>query len=154
MRTEAEDVLLFEAGGARFGVLAAEVQEICRAVTILPLPGAPAAIEGAINYRGRVIAVVDARTRFALPPRPLQLSDHLIILRAGGERLFALRVDAATAIERAVPIERSDRLLGETKISGGFARVGGRLTLIHDLHAFISGAELEALESSLRSEAR
>ena len=91
--------MLFDVGGLRCALPALEVQEICRAVTILPLPDAPPSIEGVINYRGRMIPVLDTRRHLGREPRALALSDHLIIARAK-DRLFALRVDAALSIER------------------------------------------------------
>ncbi|MGH7435187.1 MAG: chemotaxis protein CheW, partial [Polyangiaceae bacterium] len=75
-------ILLFEVGGRRYGLLAAEVRELVRAVTIHPLPRAPAIVEGLVNVRGRIVPVLDIRSRFRIPLRPLAPSDHLILAQA------------------------------------------------------------------------
>src|SRR5437870_13646015 len=88
------EILVFEVGGQRYGLPAAEVREILRAVAIVPLPRAPAIIEGIINIRGTVVPVLDLRTRFRLPAKPVEPADHLVVAWAG-ERLVAVRVDRA-----------------------------------------------------------
>ena len=63
------EVLVFEVEGQRYGLPTADVRELVRAVTITPLPNAPAVIEGVVNVRGRVLPVLDMRARFRLPAR-------------------------------------------------------------------------------------
>jgi purine-binding chemotaxis protein CheW len=62
-------VLVFEVAGRRYGLPADDVQELLRAVSIVPLPRAPAVVEGVINLRGKVVPVLDVRGRFRLPAR-------------------------------------------------------------------------------------
>src|SRR5205085_8492167 len=94
MQPERFDVLVFEVAGRRFGLPAAVVREVLRAVALTPLPKAPAVVEGLVNVRGTLVPVLDVRGRFGLPAKPLAPTDHLIVARAGG-RLVALRVDHA-----------------------------------------------------------
>ena len=54
VRRRRREILVFEIGGRRYGLPASEVRELLRAVTILPLPLAPAVVEGVINLRGVV----------------------------------------------------------------------------------------------------
>src|SRR5688572_3677891 len=96
------DVLVFEVGGVRYGLPASQVREIVRAVTIVPLPRAPAIVEGVVNVHGTVVPVLDLRTRFRLPAKPLSHTDHLVLAWAG-PRLVALRADRAIAMERIAP---------------------------------------------------
>src|SRR4051812_1235973 len=91
---EALEDLTFELAGQRYGLPSSDVQELIRVVTLTPLPGAPSIVEGAINLRGRVVPVFDIRTRFRLPAKAPEPSDHLIVAWAG-ERLAAIRVDQA-----------------------------------------------------------
>ena len=60
-----------DAGADRTGLVGAEVQQVVRAVTIAPLPRAPAIVEGVINLRGALIPVLDIRARFDLPAKKL-----------------------------------------------------------------------------------
>ena len=89
-------VLIFEIGGQRYGLPAADVRELVRAVAILPLPLESAFIEGVFDLRGTIVPVVDLRARLRLPFKAVEPSDHLIIIEAGaGGRPLALRVDRA-----------------------------------------------------------
>jgi purine-binding chemotaxis protein CheW len=96
------EVLVFEAAGQRYGLEASAVREVVRAVAVTPLPGAPPAVEGVINVRGRVVPVLGARARFGLPAREPGPDDHLIVTDLGG-RVVALRVDRALGLARVSP---------------------------------------------------
>src|SRR5882672_6593162 len=78
-----QEILLFEIGGERYGLPSVDVRELVRAVTIVPLPRAPAIVEGLINLRGRIVPVLDVRSRFRVPAKPLEPSDHFIIASVG-----------------------------------------------------------------------
>ncbi len=59
----------FEIGEEEFGVDILTVQEINRMVEITSVPNTPPHVEGIINLRGKVIPVIDLRTRFGIPKR-------------------------------------------------------------------------------------
>lgn len=147
------ELLVFELDDQRYALALACVQEVVRAVALTRLPGAPAIVEGAINVRGRVVPVLDIRSRFGLPPRRLDPDQHLILARAGA-RLVALRVDrVAWFLEvPATEIEDATRLTPTLQQIAGVARVGDGLVLIHDLETFLSAAEAEALMAALAAE--
>lgn len=144
------DILVFELDQQRYGLPLGDVMETVRAVTITPLPQAPPLVEGIINFRGRVVPVLDIRARFHQAPREMKISDHLILARAGG-RSVALRVDRVTDLVR---IGDQD-LSGAEKIGPGLdtitgvARLADGLVLLHDLGAFLTAAEAENLSQSL-----
>ncbi len=140
------EFVLFELAGWSYAVAAATVVELVRAATIVPLPRAPAIVEGVINFRRRVIPVLDIRARFHLPRRPLALDDRFIIA-AAGVRTVALRVDHISAVRRldAADIESADALIPGVGYVAGVAKLADGLVLIHDLHRFLSQAEEDAL---------
>ncbi len=148
--TDTTQVLVFEVGGRRFGLPAAVVREVVRAVETLPLPKAPAVVEGVINVRGKVVPVLDVRGRFRLPPKPLEPADHLIIARAGG-RVVALRVDRATDLVRldAADVEEARGIVPGAEYVTWVAKLPNELVLIHDLETFLSRAESAALTQAL-----
>jgi len=138
------EVVVFEVAGRRYGLAAADVQELLRAVLPAPLPGAPAAIEGVIDLRGRAVPVLDVRRRFGLPARDVEPTDHLIVARAAG-RLVALRVDRVTDLVRLGPddIEAAAGLApGEAGVAS-VARLADGLVLVADLHALLPPDEAE-----------
>lgn len=52
-----------------FGVPVSRVQDILMPDRIAPVPLAPRAVRGAINLRGRIVTVIDVRSRLGLPAR-------------------------------------------------------------------------------------
>ena len=144
------EVLVFEVGGQRYGVPAAAVLEIVRAVAVVPLPGAPAVIEGIINFRGSVVPVLDVRRRLRLPGRPLEHTDHFIVARAGPRRV-ALRVDRAVALARleAAAVEEAKGAVPGVEYVAWVAKLPDDLVLVHDLETFLSRAEGEVLDAAL-----
>jgi purine-binding chemotaxis protein CheW len=149
------DVLVFEVGGVRYGLPAAQVREIVRAVTIVPLPQAPPIVEGLINVRGNLVPVFDVRTRFRLAAKPLSHTDHLVLAWAES-RLVAIRADRALNLERVEPdsIEDPTLLARETRYVAGVAKLPDGLVLIHDLRAFLDEAETTALDDAMASAAQ
>jgi len=135
MNPESLDVLIFELDGQLHGVTATEVQELLPALTIAPLPGALAGVEGIINLRGAVVPVLDVHRLLGLPAKALALTDHFIVVR-WQERLTALHVD------RVLELARLD--------TGALAEVGAArvakwqdgLVIMHALQDLLTGAEV------------
>ena len=143
-------LVTFEVEGTRYALPAACVRELVRAVQMLPLPRAARFVEGLIDFRGVVVPVLEIRSRFGLPGKPLSPSDHLV-LADSGERLVALRVDRAldlvdvpdaevTSVERQVPTARHIE---------GVARLRDGLAVIYDLPSFLGAAERRALDEMM-----
>ena len=60
------ELLDFEVGGQHYGLPSSDIKEILPAVTLVPLPKAPAIVEGIVNVRGTAVPVLDIRARFGL----------------------------------------------------------------------------------------
>jgi purine-binding chemotaxis protein CheW len=147
-------LLVFTLDNARFGLAAAVVREVVRAVAIAALPKAPAIIEGVINYRGTVVPVLDVRQRFRLAPAHLDPAQHFVVALAG-PRLVALRVDQATellTVPRALIGSPATTVPGTDYVSG-IARLPDGLLVIHDLERFLALEEAEQLDRAVRTRA-
>ncbi len=144
------EILVFEIGGQRYGLPSAEILEIVRAVAITPLPRAPAIVEGVINLRGSVVPVLDLRSRFRLPAKSLEPSDHFIVAWAR-KRTVALRVDQAVELIRLDPaaVEEAKRLVPGVEYVAWVAKRSEDLVLIHDLRTLLSQAETAALAEAM-----
>lgn len=142
-------LLLVEVAGLRCGVPADDVVELHPVVETVALPGAPLHIDGAINVRGSVVAVIDVRRRLGLPTREPMLSDHLVVSRVG-ERKAALRVDRALELT-AVSNHAIDGIEGLAEVPhvGGIGRLADGLVVIHDLATFLSADEGAAVDHAL-----
>jgi purine-binding chemotaxis protein CheW len=145
------EVLVFEVEGQKYGLPTTDVRELVRAVTITPLPNAPAVVEGVVDVRGTVLPVLDMRARFRLPARALDPSDHFIVASAGA-RGVVLHVDGAThlALLEEASIQPSESLGPSAGYVAGIAKLEDGMVLIHDLATFLSDAEGASLDEALR----
>ena len=149
-----ESYVLFLLAGQRYGVTANRVEEIARAVSVAALPAAPPLVEGAVDWRGRIVAVLDLRGRFRLPPKPLALTDHLILARSR-DRSVALRVDDVADVISlsADEITPAQEAIPGVGLVAGIVRSQDGLILIQDLDSFLSDAELDALDRAVTAAA-
>lgn len=148
---EQRQLLLVSLGQLRLGLPVEQLLETLRMVAITALPGAPAVVEGVINYRGALVAVLDIRARFGVAPVPQSAAQYLVVAQLP-ERRVAIRVDAvqdlvaidAARIERAADIERHSDYIA------GIARLDEGLVAIHDLRRFLDDLEASALDQVLQ----
>lgn len=88
--------LAVQAGGHRVALPLAAVEEVVEAAALTP--------EGRLDVHGVELPVVDLSEHLGLPPRPLRVRDHFVLLRSGADRL-ALRVDHAEELVEVAPDE-------------------------------------------------
>ena len=143
------DLLTFDLGGIRCALPASDVREVVRAVSILPLPNAPDAVEGVINVRGTLVPVLDLRRRLHLPAKPIAVSDHLVLVRAGA-RDVAVRVDRAVAVVAAADehLEAPDPDITAAPFIRAVGKLADGLVLVHDLRRFLDASEQASLEAA------
>lgn len=91
--------LLFQAGGERFAIRAADVQKVTPASQRSQLPRLPAALLGITQHRGRVVTVVDAATVLGAPGAHVVGEGNRLLLLERPVRHLGLLVDAVDEIE-------------------------------------------------------
>jgi len=150
--SESEDIrqfVSFVVGGEEFGVNILTVQEIIRPVEITRVPHAPDFVEGVINLRGRILPVIDLRSRFGFPDRDQDEDTRIVVVEMGAQTVGfitdsvreVLRVDANT-IEPA-----PDIAVGvDAHYLRGVAKLDERLLILLDLEGILSKEETEALQ--------
>ncbi|HEX9632700.1 MAG TPA: chemotaxis protein CheW [Gemmatimonadales bacterium] len=146
------ELLVFVLATDRFAVRARRVREVVRAVTVAALPDAPPVVEGAINYRGRIVPVIDTRLRVGWPSRPLDPSQHFIVADAGPRRVV-LRVDQVVDLVAVAEdvIESAARATPGARYTEGIARLPDGLIVIHDLERFLSLDEGQEVDAAVRA---
>ncbi len=110
----ARRICTFTADGVRLGFEIEHVLEIVRADVDTPVPLAPTGVVGLLNLRGRIVTVVDARTRLDLRPGDAG-STHVVVRNADEAVSFLvdregdiLDVDAPLLVE--LPATAGDTL--------------------------------------------
>lgn len=143
-------LVVFQLDERRFALRLAAVERVLPMIEIVPLPQGPTIVRGVINVEGRIIPVVDIRTRFSLPSRAIALSDHILIALTR-RRSVALVVDAVIGVTETNEIVAAERISENAAYIEGVATLNGDLVVIHDLDTFLSAAESAALEAALEA---
>nr|WP_240331227.1 chemotaxis protein CheW [Salinibacter ruber] len=81
--SQTEDVrqfVSFIVAEEEFGVDILTVQEIIRPVEITRVPHAPDFVEGVINLRGRILPIIDLRTRLGFPERDQDEDTRILVV--------------------------------------------------------------------------
>lgn len=146
-------ILVFKLNGEQYGIAADAVVEIIRAVALKPLPSLPNGLTGVFDLRGEIVPVVDVRKRFNIAGKPLDPSDHFVIVRLH-DSLVGLHVDQAVELEEIDDIslsQLSDIVAGESRVKGA-ARVNSGMVVIYDIDAFLTKSEATEVKELIASE--
>ncbi len=73
---------------------------------IMPAPGAPPFVRGMLNLRRELVAIVDLRTLYGMPPQDDAQARKILVIEHGKDKL-GLLVDA---IENIVTLDEADKL--------------------------------------------
>lgn len=74
----------FKLGNEEFAVDILRVQEINRMIEVTRVPNAPSHVDGVINLRGKVIPVVDLRTRLGMPRKDQDKNSRIVVVELHG----------------------------------------------------------------------
>lgn len=119
-----------------FGVPVSRVAEILRVGDITRVPEAPPFIRGVTNVRGRILPVVEIRTRLALPPAEIGPKSRVLLVEAHG-RVLGLLVDAVGQVMKVptnLVLPPPEEVLSQhTDYITGVARLDARLIILLDV---------------------
>jgi purine-binding chemotaxis protein CheW len=101
LRPPVSEILIFTVDDRRYGLSTACVQELVRAVRLVPVPHPVDGIEGVIDLHGQIVPVIDLRS-LGLEAKAPHPTEHLIIVRTEA-RLVAIRADRATEVRQIEP---------------------------------------------------
>ena len=112
-------LLLFQLGPEHCALDATQVVEVLALAQLRPLPGAPAAVAGVLNYRGAQVPVVDLSQCALGRPAQRRLSTRIIlteqVIAPGDQRLVGLIAEHATETMRQD--DRPDYLQWDTSFT-------------------------------------
>lgn len=137
---EVLELVSFHIGPEEYAIDILSVQEIIRVVEITKVPKAPHYVEGVINLRGKVIPIVDLRSRFGLPPAERTKETRIIVVDVG-RMIMGLIVDAVSEVLR-VPLHLIEPppsgRQGPMEFHKGVGKLDGRLLILLDLDRMLA----------------
>lgn len=143
-------LVTFRLRDEEFGVDISQVREIVRMMDITHIPEAPGFIEGVINLRGQVIAVIDLAKQFGLPPKEkIEKTDRIVVVEVG-EQTVGMIVDEVPEVLRIAKenIDPTPEII-QTEVKKdyikGVGKIGDRLLIFLDLAKVLAPHEVEQL---------
>lgn len=138
--------VVFKIAGADYILAADVVLQIESYTGATTVPGAEAFVAGIVQVRGRVVPVIDLRTRFALPKAEPTL-DTRVVIGQHGERVVGLIVDSGREVVRIDPSQLRPPPPIVVEQSRGFvkavAQIGPRLILLLDFGKVIGEEQVD-----------
>ena len=142
--------ILFQLGGDRYALDAAQVAEVLPLVQVKKIPQAPAGVAGVFTYRGAPVPVLDLSELALGRPARERLSTRLLLVHyadgTGGRRLLGLIAEKATETMRREP---SDFVASGVK-SDGAPYLG---PVVNDVRGMIQWVDADKLLSAAVREA-
>jgi len=119
-----------------FGIPIEQVREVIRVGEITRVPQARLHVRGVTNLRGRVLAVVEIRTRMGLPAAEITPRSRVVVVGVH-DRILGILVDGVSQVVK-VPAETvapapEEVLSPGTDYITGVARWNSRLIMLLDL---------------------
>ncbi|MFH1414365.1 MAG: chemotaxis protein CheW [Candidatus Omnitrophota bacterium] len=140
-------VVIFSLADKDYGVDIERVREVIRMREITPIPDTAEFVEGVINLRGKVIPVINLRTKLGLERKKLANSDRILITKIKSN-LIGLLVDQAPeviTIDQA-SIVPPDDLLKDADYLIGVAKLMERLVLITNIEKLLNAEAAESIQ--------
>ena len=140
-------LVVFKIGNEEFGVEISQVREIVRLLDITYMPKAPEFIEGVVNLRGQIVAIIDLAKRLGIASNPRGENTRIIIVELK-ENIVGMIVDSVSEVLRlsSEGIEDVPGLI-ETEVPEHYIRGVGklpdRLLVLLDLDHVLSHEEVQ-----------
>jgi purine-binding chemotaxis protein CheW len=134
-------ILVFTIANDEWALDISYVREVLRSQPVYSLPRAPDFIEGLINLRGHVVALIDLRKR--LHGETLENPGKRIVICKVNKFIIGLTVDSLKEIvtlpeENIRPLPEVAALQMEADLTSGLAKIGERIVPILDVAHLIT----------------
>ena len=148
-KKEKRQILVFTLASEELGLDISCVREVLRPREIYPLPKTPPFIEGVINLRGHIVALIDLRKRLNGKQIGDGINKRIIICKLNrfivGLTVNSLREIITLSKEDIMPTPEVLSMQMEADVISGIARVGERIIPILDLEYILTKKEVTEL---------
>ncbi len=143
--------LTFLLAGEEYGLDILKVREIIGIMDITKVPQTPDFVRGVVNLRGKVIPVIDLRSKFRLPSVPYNDQTCIIVVDVGG--LMGVIVDTVQEVHNILneEIEEPPNLGAsvDTSYFLGMAKVNREVKILLDIDRIMTSEELVQLDAAV-----
>jgi purine-binding chemotaxis protein CheW len=150
-KKEVRQILVFCLASEELGLDISCVREVLRPQEIYPLPKTPPFIEGVINLRGHIVALIDLRKRLNARQVEDENKKRIIVCKLNksivGLTVNSLREIIALSEEDIRPTPEVVSMQMEADVISGIATVGKRIIPILDLEHILTKKEVTELSA-------
>jgi purine-binding chemotaxis protein CheW len=141
-------LVVFSLGREEFAVEVTQVREIMRMEEITRMPKSPPFVEGIINLRGQIIAVVDLARRLNLESAERGIDTRIIVVEAE-EIKVGMIVDSVSEVLRisTEEVESNPTMITDMSVAylQGVVKHDNRLIILLDLTRVLSLEEIAGM---------
>ena len=146
--------LSFFLGDEEYAIEILKVQEIIGLMPITPVPKMPGYIRGVLNLRGKIVPVMNLRTRFGLPEVE-DTDETCIIVVQEQEYLMGVLVDKVSEVadiaDEQIDEVPSFGVTGDSEYLAGIGKVKDTVKMIIDIHKVVFDVPQEILDKNAES---
>ena len=127
------------------------IREIVFYRPAIPVPHAPAFLQGLMDLRGLALPLIDLRERLGVPADRRVPATHILVVRLAEELVSGLIVDRVCDVLEVDrdSFQESDGTEGHASMCQGVCRVKDELVLVIDLGAVLRGEDYALLTGVL-----
>jgi purine-binding chemotaxis protein CheW len=152
--TQKDKYLTFRIGTEDYGIAIANVTEIIGIQSITEIPEMPDYIKGVINLRGKVIPIMDVRSRFKMQAREYDERTCIVVVDIDSTSV-GLVVDTVNEVtdipeDQVEPPPKSKREGGN--YIHGIGKVGDEVKILLDINKILYEEELKTISGAGQNE--
>ena len=146
-------VVIFRLGREELGARIEQVKEIIEMTYITRMPKAPSFIEGVINLRGEVVAVIDLARRFDIPASERGEETRIVVVDVDNN-IVGMIVDSVPEVLKisAENIDPTPTLIEsriDTSYIEGIGKLDERIFVLLNLSKVLSPEEVKSVEEAM-----
>lgn len=145
--------LTFTLDGEEYGLDILKVQEIIGIMPITRVPKTPDFVRGVINLRGKVIPVVDLRTKFGMGTDEDTDRTCIVVVQVSGKNGYTVMGTVVDEVSEVIDIAE-DQIEAtpefgadiDTDFVLGIGKVGDRVVMVLDIDKVLSAREVNVIK--------
>jgi purine-binding chemotaxis protein CheW len=147
--------LTFSLAGEEYGIGILKIKEIIGMMPVTTIPKAPSYVKGVINLRGKVIPVVDLRSKFEMEEMAYTERTCIIVVEIKGKAAPVLIGIVVDSVSEVLAIKESE--IEETPAFGarldtssilGLGKTSGGVKILLDIDKVLNGEEVACLDKA------
>jgi purine-binding chemotaxis protein CheW len=142
-------LVAFKVGREDFGVDVKKVEGVISMVNITRMPRTPDFVEGIINLRGQIVAVVDLAARLGIDAAELGSATRIVVVEAQ-EVKVGLIVESPEVINISNDDIEASPTIASSDVNSSFIRgvvkLGDRLLILLDVDRVLSDEEITGID--------